>query len=234
MPAPNPPGLSDNPVPASDNPCVLFDQDEPAFYEALKADELRAWNCLYMRVTASFVPYACQRSAVSVEDAHDLLQEGLAEFSVKLRNGQYIFQGRPVAAYVFVVCRNRWVSFLRKKKIARLEPYRESMAGTDADEPVYAPTPVFSLLPADDLTAPEAEFADLIWGQSHVDWEAVSQAFAEVSPDCRTLLQYFYVEGKSLKECGELLGLQENSAKVKRFRCAHRLRTLYLTYRKDD
>lgn len=234
MPAPINPGLSDEPVSPSDNPCLPFEQDETAFYEALKADDQRAWNCLYIRVTASFVPYACQRSAINIEDAYDMMQEGLAEFAIKLRDGRFIFQGRPVAAYVFVVCRNRWASFLKKQKLARLEPYQESMAGNKSGEADYEPTPVFSLTPAEDVMTTESAVADLIWGQSEVDWEAVGQAFGELNDDCRTLLHCFYVDGLSLKACGERMGLQENSAKVKRFRCAQRLRMLYMNYRKDD
>lgn len=222
-------------MPHSDNPCLPFEQDEPTFYRALLADNQRAWNCLYIRVTNSFVPYACQRSGISTDDAHDLLQEGLAEFSIKLRDGRYAYQGKPVAAYVFIVCRNRWVSFLKKKKLTRLEMYREPLADDEGGVADYETINPFSLTTvADEEFATEPDAVDAIWAQSAVDWEAVSQAFSEVGDDCRTMLQGFYVDDKSLKECGELIGLQENSAKVKRFRCAQRLKTLYMKYRKED
>ncbi|MBC8156260.1 MAG: sigma-70 family RNA polymerase sigma factor [Bacteroidetes bacterium] len=235
MPASIPSGSSDDAAQDTDIPCSPFGQDELAFYQALLADDQRAWNCLYIRVTASFVPYARQRSSISLDDAHDILQEGLAEFSIKLRNGRYVYQGRPVAAYVFIVCRNRWVSFLKKNNLARLERYRESVADDDAGEAGYQPSTVFSLTAADDeLVTGASEVADAIWAESDVDWEAVGQAFAEMGDDCKTMLQAFYVDDKSLKECGELIGLRESSAKVKRFRCAQRLKTLYLKYRKED
>ncbi len=234
MPATLHPGLPDDPVPNADNPCLPFEQDEPAFYRALLADNQRAWNCLYIRVTNSFIPYACQRSTIALEDAYDILQEGLAEFSIKLRDGRYAYQGRPVAAYVFVVCRNRWVSFLKKKKLTKLATYPESVADDDAELP-YEPAGMFSLtVTAGDVLTTDSDVADDIWAQSEVDWEAIGRAFSELGNDCRTMLQCFYVEGKSLKECGEQIGLQENSAKVKRFRCAQRLRMLYMNYRKDD
>lgn len=223
-------------MPHPDNPCLPFEQDEPAFYQALLADDQRAWNCLYIRVTHSFVPFACQRSSISADDAYDILQEGLAEFSIKLRDGRYAYQGKPVAAYVFVVCRNRWVSFLKKNRVTRLETFQEVIADDDTERTDYNPSYPFSLaLTADEDAVPgEPEGADSIWAQSDVDWEAVNRAFGELGDDCRTMLQGFYVDGKSLKECGELIGLQENSAKVKRFRCAQRLKMLYMNYRKDD
>jgi DNA-directed RNA polymerase specialized sigma24 family protein len=74
---------------------------------------------------------------------------------------------------------------------------------------------------------------DVIWEDSEADWEAVGRSFAEVGEDCRTMLHCFYVEEKSLGECGARIGLQENSAKVKRFRCAQRMKALYSQYKRD-
>ncbi|MBC7891610.1 MAG: sigma-70 family RNA polymerase sigma factor, partial [Sphingobacteriaceae bacterium] len=179
----------------------------------------------------TFVPYACQRSAISTDDALDLLQEGLAEFAVKLKAGKYTFQGSAVTAYVFTVCRNRWVSFLKKKRLPRADPSGED----PADEGDDAPAP-FAFLSeneadSDDERGTDPADRDSSWEDAEVDWEAVNRAFAESSEDCRTMLTCFYVEEKSLGECAGRIGLQENSGKVKRFRCAQRMKTLYSQYK---
>ncbi|WP_421829900.1 RNA polymerase sigma factor [Larkinella sp.] len=222
-----------------DTPCARFDQENLAFYQALLADQTQAWECLYIRSYRVFIPYASQRSSISTDDALDILQDGLTEFALKLKNGKYVFQGKAVTAYVFTVCRNRWVNFLKKKRIQKLDTSTEAVA--EEDEFVWnEPNPFLSTylenlgddLPEHENRESPAE-RDALWEDSEADWEAVGRAFAEVGEDCRTMLHCFYVEEKSLGECGSRIGLQENSAKVKRFRCAQRMKALYTQYKRE-
>ncbi len=222
----------------ADAPCSGFTDDNLGFYQALLADYQRAWECLYLRAYRTFIPYACQRSAISTDDALDLLQEGLAEFAVKVKNGKYTFQGSAVTAYVFTVCRNRWVTFLKKNRLRKTGSWSETAAeesdlGDASDE---RPSP-FGFRGTDEDDAEELQNdageseRGTLWEDADVDWEAVGRAFAELTDDCRTMLNCFYVEEKSLGECGARIGLQETSAKVKRFRCAQRMKTLYRQYK---
>lgn len=221
----------------ADDPCLNVAQGNLEFYQALLADHKHAWECLYIHIFRSFVPYARQRSAISIDDALDILQEGMAEFAIKLKNGAYAFQDKPVAAYVFTVCRNRWVSYLRKNRIQKLDAIQDDPAD-ETDSPGDYGSADQSVRvelgdPMRQRADTEAGLSDgrSIWSDSEVDWEAVSRAFAEVGDDCRTMLHCFYVEEKSLGECGARIGLQENSAKVKRFRCAQRMKALYSQYK---
>ena len=223
----------------ADNPCLGFEQGSLEFYQALLADYKQAWECLYVSAYRNFVPYARRRSPISTDDALDILQEGMAEFALKLKNGKYVFQGKPVTGYVFTVCRNRWVSFLRRNQIRMADTIQDATAEETDSFGDYESTPqLFSLTARDETNQDDGLEAgssdrDSIWVDTDVDWEAVSRAFSEVSEDCRTMLKCFYVEEKSLGECGARIGLQENSAKVKRFRCAQRMRALYIQYKKD-
>lgn len=220
------------------DPCLRFVHDNLEFYQALLSDSNEAWECLYIRAFKSFVPYACQRSAISQDDALDILQDGLAEFAVKLKNGKYAFQGNAVTAYVFTVCRNRWVTFLRKNRLRKVGTLRDNSADDDEPGTPGSPAHPFTLIRRDDADAEELTPDDFpgndpIWEDTQVDWEAVGRAFSEVGDDCKIMLQCFYVEEKSLGECGARIGLQENSAKVKRFRCAQRMKVLYTQYKKE-
>ncbi|GAA4403085.1 hypothetical protein GCM10023187_18820 [Nibrella viscosa] len=222
----------------ADNPCLGFDQETEGFYQALFRDSQPAWECLYIKAYRSFIPYARQRSLISEDDALDILQEGLAEFAVKLKNGKYLFQGKPVTAYVFTVCRNRWVSFMKKNPIRKGNVDLEMEANEDdlfasSEQPQMVTMFRRDDDPEDDDSENSLEARDSIWEDSEVDWEAVNRSFAEVGEDCRTMLHCFYVEERSLGECGARIGLQENSAKVKRFRCAQRMKALYTQYRRD-
>ncbi|WP_375446141.1 RNA polymerase sigma factor [uncultured Fibrella sp.] len=220
-------------TPETDNPCLNVEQGSLAFYQSLLADYKQAWECLYISAFRSFIPYARQRSPISTDDALDILQESMAEFALKLKNGKYVFQGKPVAAYVFTVCRNQWVSFLRRNHLQQVDTSQE-VADEDEESSGYQANERggFSLdgTFSDDTNDPPAG-PDSIWGTAEVDWQAVGRAFAEVGADCQTMLNCFYVEEKSLGECGARIGLQESSAKVKRFRCAQRLKALYSQYK---
>ena len=220
-------------TPPSDNPCQRFDPDSRAFYEALRADYRQAWECLYVKTYHIFIPYACQRSAIDPDDALDILQDGLSEFAINLKNGRYSFQGKPVTAYVFTVCRNRWATFLKKDRSRRT-----GAAGPNAADTAPAYGPQFAFSGNEDEADPEGTETgmlerDAIWGATDVDWDAVNRAFAEVGQSCQTMLRCFYVEEKSLGECGGRIGLQESSAKVKRFRCAQRMKLLYCQYKME-
>jgi RNA polymerase sigma factor (sigma-70 family) len=224
-----------------DNPCSRFDQENLAFYQALLADQTQAWECLYIRSYRVFIPYASQRSSISTDDALDILQDGLADFALKLKNGKYVFQGKAVTAYVFTVCRNRWVNFLKKNQIRKFDVTTENIA--DDDDPFSTEANPFlnsflesspdSSFDSDTENRESSSERDVIWEDNEADWEAVARSFAEVGEDCRTMLHCFYVEEKSLGECGARIGLQENSAKVKRFRCAQRMKALYTQYKRD-
>lgn len=221
----------------ADNPCAGFEQSSLAFYQALLADDKKAWECLYASAFRSFVPYARQRSSIAMDDALDILQEGMAEFALKLNNGRYAFQGKPVTAYVFTVCRNQWVSFLRKNHRQKTDTIRG--AGADEADSVGDTEDSYYSFSVDSYADPyrdeEREITsaerESVQEDSEVDWRAVGKAFADVGKDCQTMLHCFYVEEKSLGECGTRIGLQENSAKVKRFRCAQRLKALYIQYK---
>ena len=75
----------------ADNPCLNVARGNLEFYQALLADYKQAWECLYISTFRSFIPYARQRSSISTDDALDILQEGMAEFALKLKNGKYVF-----------------------------------------------------------------------------------------------------------------------------------------------
>ncbi|GAB4027945.1 RNA polymerase sigma factor [Spirosoma gilvum] len=223
----------------SDNPCLRFEQNDLELYQGLLADTRQSWECLYLKSYRSFIPYACQRSPISTDDALDILQEGLAEFAVKLKNGRYAFQGKPVTAYVFTVCRNRWVTFLKRNKIQKIDVADDAMSAEESLSDLSEGLPPPNFL-SDDEKGERDENSQMdsqgdtsIWDENEVDWEAVARAFAESGDDCQVMLHCFYVEEKSLGECASRIGMQENSAKVKRFRCAQRMKSLYVKYMRN-
>ncbi len=209
-----------NPIPDSSK------SNEEKRIEALQANDDIAWRDLYLEVSRIFIPYALQRSSISEDDAYDIFQEAMIECSLKIRGGHFQFQGKPVTAYAFTICRYRWINFVKRQKPT--DSYQEW--SLEDDNPFLD----------DDTESTASSMADWVdsslWGDETVeaDLQALQRAKDELSDACRTLIECFYVEEKSLAECGARLGIQEGSAKVKRFRCTQRFRELYLTYRKKE
>ncbi|WP_420154346.1 RNA polymerase sigma factor [Siphonobacter sp.] len=210
-----------NPLPDSS------ERKEEKRIEALRVNDADAWRDFYLEVSRIFIPYALQRSSISEDDAYDVFQEAMIECSLKIKDGRFQFQGKPITAYAFTICRYRWINFVKRQKPT--DSYQEWSLEEDNpfldDETESTPSSVQDWADPSNLWGDETVEADLT---------ALQRAKDELSDACRTLIECFYVEEKSLAECGARLGIQEGSAKVKRFRCTQRFRELYLTYRKKE
>ncbi|MDQ1089700.1 RNA polymerase sigma factor [Siphonobacter sp. SORGH_AS_1065] len=206
-----------------------FPEEEKQYY-ALLENNPKAWEELYLNVMKTFIPYVLNRSSISSDDAYDLLQEGLAICLANIRDKKFVFQGKPIAAYANAICQKQWLSHLRRTKNNRFKIYQEPTAN-EVDL-------IDDLIQGNESedSALEKELAESqsIWSDDdqEADYEALDRARNELGRQCQVMIDCFYVQGKSLAECGEILGIQEGSAKVKRFRCVQRLKELYLGYRK--
>ncbi len=207
-----------------------FLEEEKKYY-ALLANDPQAWEDLYVNVMKTFIPYVLNRSSLSSEDAYDLLQEGLAICLTNMRDRKFIFQGKPIAAYANAICQRQWLSQLRRTKHLQLKTYQEP----SVDEVEWIDDLIHGNEFNEDFLENDIPEFQSIWADDiqEADYEALERARNELGRNCQLLIDYFYVQDKSLAECGKLLGIQEGSAKVKRFRCFQRLKELYFNYRKQ-
>jgi DNA-directed RNA polymerase specialized sigma24 family protein len=57
---------------------------------------------------------------------------------------------------------------------------------------------------------------------------AVHTTLGELREGCRQLMQWFYIEERSLREIAEQMQLKETSVKSKRYECTEQLKRIYL------
>jgi RNA polymerase sigma factor (sigma-70 family) len=199
------------------DPCMPFRDNEKAFYTALRAEGHGAYSCLYLRLHNQFVPMACQRGC-HYDEAVDVLNDCLAIFLVKVREGSYVFQeNAKITTYLYRVCYNQLLNYIDKRQ-ARQEVSFDALRSPtrpndDGDPP---PGERFDLADEPDIAPEQAE------------WVArLNKALAMLGDDCQRLLQWFYVDSLSLSLIAERLGITVESATVKRHRCAKYLRDRY-------
>lgn len=75
-----------------------------------------AMNQLYEDVYPFVKGYITKNSG-TVEDSHDIFQDAIVVFFIKIRKGEYIFQSN-LKTYLMGISRNLWLKHLRKGRIA--------------------------------------------------------------------------------------------------------------------
>lgn len=191
--------------------CQPYLGNELLFYQDLRKERAAAFQCLYVQTYQMCLPYAKGKGA-NQEEAEDLLQECLAIFIEKVRNGSYEFQENvKITTYFYRIYVNQWKKTV-ERKLKRGE----------------VTLPWFEVAFSEDIEPNNKELDSLrISGEEAYDEEERTWIFMKLQKamnllkeDCRQVLTWFYVEDWSLRQIGDALGLTEASATVKRFKCA--------------
>lgn len=217
----------------SNDPCKAYRQSESRFYQELRDGAEQAFACLYQQTYRQCIPYALERGT-GQDDARDLLQDCLAIFVDKIRDGSYVYQeGVQITTYFYRIYINQWKKSLEsrsRKKEVRLE----INPGTDDDDPENSVSmasnsvsrAVFTGEDGDEQIIDIPEQVLEAYDDDERNWifKKLHRAFGLLAEDCRKMLHWFYVEDRSLREIATELGMTENSATVKRFKCAKYLK----------
>lgn len=135
------------------------------------------------------------------EDAMDIFQEGIIALWTNIEKGKYQLQeNAKIGTYLFALCRNIWISRLRKRKVTK-----EIDSDTD-------------LLETTDIHALEEEYEKV---------NQLTQLINRLGDACQKLLQLFYYDKSSLKDIATVMGITEKTAKNNKYRCMQNLRQLY-------
>lgn len=162
--------------------------------EALRIGQASAYQNLYRQCFPMVWKYV-RNNHGSKEDAIDLLQDAMVILYRNLQKENFMLTCK-VSSYIYAVCRQNWLYFLRKKKLASIDI--NSLVDTIPEE-----TKAIESLTDEQLNA-------------------LLDKLDQVS---KQLLVLFYYQNKSLEEIAAQLNLTSaNTAKVKKFRCLNRLK----------
>jgi RNA polymerase sigma factor (sigma-70 family) len=141
------------------------------------------------------------KNSGSNADALDIFQEGIIALWTNISQGKYELQeNAKIGTYLFALCRNLWISKLRKKKV---------------EKPIDNEAPFVDQSTVDLL---EDEYEQV---------KELTDFFNKLGDACKKLLDLFYYKKNSLKEIALLMSITEKTAKNNKYRCMQSLRQLY-------
>lgn len=142
----------------------------------------------------------------SETDAADVFQDILLSIYKKAKNHNFALTC-PIDAFLYVACKNRWLTELSKRKPGKvtISNFGVYTAGEDIEEDSFRIAQEFKL---------EEERKELL-----------TEKLAELCEDCRKLLQLSW-SGKSMGEVARVLNITYGYARKKKCECMSQLVTL--------
>lgn len=214
--------------------CQTYHNSETLFYQDLQKERSEAFTCLYIQTYQLCLPFALNKGS-NQEEAEDLLQECLAIFIDKLRDGTYIFQeGAKITTYFYRIYVNQWKkSFEQKSKrseVRLLLNHDEEQDEDDSHSKDWNPSSFIAVFSNEDKNEEilklnnKSIFDDYDEDERSWIFKKLNRSFKLLAEDCQKVLHWFYVEDWSLRQIAQELGMTEASASVKRFKCAKYLK----------
>jgi RNA polymerase sigma factor (sigma-70 family) len=171
-------------------------------FDGIARKDNRAFSVLYQQQRGKILAMV-QRNNGTPDDALDVFQEGVIVLWTNITQGKFQLTDKArLSTYLYALCRNQWISRLRKKK---------ELYSLDDEETREV---------ADEVEALEA---------AHERIDFLHQKLQELSEACRLLLRLFYYRKASMQEIADELDLTEATAKNNKYRCMQRLRALCQT-----
>lgn len=151
--------------------------------------------------------YYILKNGGTLDNAKDVYQEAYFACWKKLSTGKFKPNNKAeIEAYLFTIAKNKWIDQTRtvaKKKTISID---EKMYQLQADDTTH-------------LVEKNTKEAQL---------SITLTAFENLGQPCKDLLTRFYFHKMSLRSIAESLGIEEASAKNKKYRCIQKLKKLAL------
>lgn len=141
--------------------------------------------------------------------AKDIYQEAFIAVWKNVKDDKFVPQNETaIQGYLYQIAKNKWTDFLRSsnyKKTISIHPLN-TVSSEEMDIESEHSTKTSSILLQDAMSA-----------------------FNDMGDSCKQLLMQFYYHKKSMREIAQTLGIDEASARNKKYRCMQKLRRLVKT-----
>ena len=170
---------------------------DEALYDGMKKKDPKVYQWIYNQMFSSIETMVKKNSGTS-DDARDLFQEGLVSLWRNIRLDKYkLKSGVKLSTYFYQLCKNKWISELRRKKIDTTE-WNEGLEQEEISLDVHDEERITK----------------------------IERALEQLGGSCQELLQRFYYRKESLKVISIQLGYTEKTAKNNKYRCMQKLKTI--------
>ena len=176
--------------------------------QAIKRNDDLVLKHLYQKNYPKVEQYILKNQGTSPQ-AKDIFQEAFLAMWKNVKLGKFLPKGESALdGYLYTIARNKWTDFLRSSRFKKT---------VSVDKDI-------------DL---ERQQADAGEEEENPHMKNTLTAYARLGEDCRSLLNRFYFEKKSLKDISDELGIGAASVRNKKYRCMQKLRELAHQESKD-
>lgn len=175
--------------------------------KGLAANDRAAIETIYRQNYGIIQSFVVKNSGYP-EDARDLFQEAMIVLYEKARSETFVLTCQ-IKTYLYSICRRLWLKKLQQ--LQRINPSAETW-----DE----------IVSVDE----EMEHHDKAEG----DMVVLEHALGKVGEPCKSLLEAFYLQKKSMPEIADLFGYTNaDNAKTQKYKCLVRLKKIFFAQYKN-
>ena|SRR5690606_5694666 len=179
---------------------------DEALIAGIRQDDDRALRYLY-KVHYPMVLHFIMSNSGTPDEAKDIFQEGILVFYEKIKDGTLALTCQ-IKTYLYSVCRRLWL-----KKLAE----KNRFSGVIDSE---------NFISLDDETVMPEE--------TELKFSVMEQAMNQLGEPCRTLLEDFYIQARSMQDITEKFGYTNaDNAKNQKYKCLMRLKKLFFSAYKN-
>lgn len=183
-----------------------YDQ-ENALLKGLAANDTDAIETIYRDNYSAIKVFVIKNNGYP-DDARDIFQEAMIVLFEKAKSDSFVLTCR-LQTYLYSVCRRLWLKKLQKQ--SRFNPSVELIQ---------------EIVPVED----ELELHE----QKEADFKLMENALQKVGEPCKSLLEAFYIEKKSMPEIAESFRYTNaENAKTQKYKCLVRLKKIFFAQYKN-
>lgn len=183
------------------------DTNESALLQGLARSDRKAIESIY-RDNYNTIQSLILNNSGSVEDAKDIFQEAMIVLYEKVRSGNFELNCL-IKTYVYSVSRRLWLK--RLQQMSRQTPAFDGLKET---------------VPVED----DVEEVDRV----NNEFQAMEKAVSSLGEPCKSLLEAYYLERKSMQEIASSFGYTNaDNAKNQKYKCLMRLKKIFFAHYKN-
>jgi len=186
---------------------VNISDPEQLLLQGLAANDKKAVETIYRENYSTIQSFIVKNNGYP-DDARDIFQEAMIVLYEKVTSGSFELTCQ-IKTYLYSVCRRLWLK--RLQQMQRYNPSAESV-----DEVVSV---------EEELDVHEKRNADLI---------IMENALNKIGEPCKSLLEAYYLQKKSMPEIAEFFGYTNaDNAKTQKYKCLVRLKKIFFAQYKN-
>ena len=183
------------------------ESNEKALLQGLARSDKKAIEIIY-RENYDMVQSLIINNSGSADDAKDIFQEAMIVLYEKVRSGTFELNCL-IKTYVYSVSRRLWL-----KRLQQMNRYVPAMENLQDTVPV-------------DEDVEENERIDS-------EFQAMEKAISSLGEPCKSLLEAYYLERKSMQEIASFFGYTNaENAKNQKYKCLVRLKKIFFAQYKN-